>query len=525
MAKKKHPTAASCCPTRVGKSIVRNASKSMEKSMIKQANSLFNNPLQVIPECKDAESEKRFRKIKKLLKKIDKEKDDVKKLEKFAKKRNLASAVAGTLLIAHAKKTPFLAIAKLPTGNVYYAQRGQAPKEYLIAAQHTDDPFYRIFGIRDIAQKYHLHVYSWGSGFISTGLKSQPPKAFIDFVTNTLTYKKTGNVLSCDHLSKETILKENLYSQPYLHIHWHSAQVHIGICQSCASKTKNTLFSLTKYLLADDLTDDFSLTVVGSIIQDRPQVKDEETHYKEDYFSGKINDYQLIEKNMNHRRKQLKEKDQHVYIIDGTSFDSANSFIEALDPNPFEKKALQKMFSLHQESIIISNATPNDVLAMFWDTYGFDIIFDITKDEKISKEIISLSETPSVMVKTSFEIKKKRDVLDCLPQYQSLPDVANYADELARLYRVQGKEKLFSALRSVPNHPKKRAIAYGMLLVINKQSDVKWKFSKIDIESGEFLKESLLTLLKGDPKTYHETLQKIITASGFLQSLEKYKTK
>ena len=77
MAKKKAP--ATCCggPARVGKSIVRNASKSMEKTMIKQATALYENPLKVLPTYDDAESEKGFRKIRKLLEKVNKEKDGI----------------------------------------------------------------------------------------------------------------------------------------------------------------------------------------------------------------------------------------------------------------------------------------------------------------------------------------------------------------------------------------------------------------------------------------------------------------
>ncbi len=523
MARKVRP--ASCCggAARVGKSIVRNASKSMEKTMIKQAKSLYDNPLKVLPDYEDKESKKRFKKIKKLLEKVNNVKKDVKKLEKISKKRNLSGAVAGTMLIAHNEKAPFLAAAKLPTGTVYYAQRGQSPKEYLIAAQHTDDPLYRIFGIRDIALKYHLHIYSWDSGFVSTGLSPKPPKEFVDFVSNTLDYEKDKNVVHCPHLSIDAITDEKLITVPYLHLYWKSADFHIGLCRNCASKKNNTIFSLTKYVLADDITDDFSLNVVGSIIKDKPMETTVETEFIDEYFSGKTSDYLFIKKNMDHRREQLQDKDQEVYILNGSNYESKEEFIEALHPNSFEKHALVKLLSLHQKPIIVSDVSPNDVLSTFWDEYGFDIINDITNDEEITNEIISLKENPSVMIKTAFEIKKKQDVLNHLPRYKSLPDIADYVDKLARIYRVQGKKKLFSALRSPPEHPKKRAIAYGLLMVINKHADSKWKYSKIDIESGEFLKPHLSKLLKGDPEEYHKTLQQVLTASGFSESLNEYK--
>lgn len=514
-----------CCGggPRIRKSIVRNASKSMEKTMVNQSKTLFENPLIVLPDYDDKESKKRFRKTRKKLKKVDKVKEDIKKLEKKANKKDLSGAVAGTLLVAHAEKAPFLAAAKLPTGVVHYAQRGQAPKDYLIAAQHFDDPFYRILGIRDTALKYHLHVYSWDEGFISTGLTANPPKEFIDFVKNTLDYSKDENVIHCPHLTKDQILEKQIVDQPYLHIHWNSAAVDVGICKECAHKKKNMIFSLTKYLLADDIADDFSLSVVGCIVKDNPVTEDVETEFIDDYLAGKLSDYLFIEKNMDHRREQIADTDQQVYIINGKRFEESDDFIDALDPNEYEKKALQIFVSLHQKPIIVSNETPNDILSEYWDLYGFDIINDIIDDEELIDEIVALSESPSVKVKTAFEIKNKQQVLNHLPQYKGLPDIAQYADKLARIFRVQGKQKLFSALRSLPNHPKKRAIAYGMLLAINKQADVKWKFSKIDIESGEFLKPYLLKLLKGKPEEYHESLQHVLMGSGFSESLDKYK--
>jgi len=523
MARKVRPT--SCCggAARVGKSIVRNASKSMEKTMIKQAKSLYDNPLKVLPDFEDKESKKRFKKIRKNLEKVDKVKEDVNKLEKLSKKKNLSGAVAGTMLIAHSEKAPFLAAAKLPTGLVYYAQRGQAPKEYLIAAQHTDNPLYRIFGIRDIALKYHLHIYSWDSGFVSTGSSPKPPKNFVDFVSNTLEYEKDENVVHCSHLTKKIIKNEKLISDPYLHLYWKSADLHIGICETCARKKENTIFSLTEYVLADDITDDFSLNVIGSIIKDKPMESTIETEFVDDYFSGEISDYFFIRKNMNRRQDQLQDKGDEVYILNGSNYESGKEFIDALNPNSFEKHALEKLLSLHQKPIIVSDVSPNDVLSKFWDDYGFNIINDITNDKETTNEILSLTENPSVMIKTAFEIKKKQEVLDNLPQYNSLPDIAAYADKLARIYRLQGKKKLFSALRSPPKHPKKRAIAYGLLMVINKHTDSKWKFSKIDIESGEFLEPYLEKLLEGDPNEYHEILQKVLTSNGFLESLDEYK--
>ena len=79
---------------RIGRSIVRNASKITEKQMISQSDKLYKNPFIVLPSCQDEGCKRRFRKLEKEIEKVVKVKDDVKKLEKIASKKSLASAVA-----------------------------------------------------------------------------------------------------------------------------------------------------------------------------------------------------------------------------------------------------------------------------------------------------------------------------------------------------------------------------------------------------------------------------------------------
>ena len=166
------------------RTFARTASKPMEKNLIINAKKLKNNPFLVLPNYEDNYSKKTFKKINKSISKIDSIKDNIEKLEKLSNKKGLDGAVAGTILLAHSEKAPYLALARLPTGDITYAQRGRADKLKLIAAQHFNNPIYRLFGIRDIALKRKNFVYSWDEGFISTGNIPNPPHKFINFVLN-----------------------------------------------------------------------------------------------------------------------------------------------------------------------------------------------------------------------------------------------------------------------------------------------------------------------------------------------------
>ena len=56
--------------------------------------------------------------------------------------------------------------------------------------------------------------------------------------------------------------------------------------------------------------------------------------------------------------------------------------------------------------------------------------------------------------------------------------------------------------------------------VNGKGKDKKWKYSQIEIEYGEFLKDYSKKLLDSKPKEYHRTLQELLTASGSSENID-----
>ena len=523
MAKKIRRTG--CCGSGVrGKSIVRTASKSMEKHIVSSAERLYDNPFLVLPTARDAVSQKRFKKISSQLSKIDQYKDDLKKLERLAKKRSLPGAVAGTLLIAHSKKAPYLAAAQFSSESVMYAQRGSAAREDLIAAQHTDNPFFRLFGIREIALKHGLHIYSWDTGFISTGLDANPPKEFIAFILQSFKYTIQKNKVYCSHLSDTIISEKKITDTPYLHVYWKSADITFGICEHCASKKDNLIFTITKYLIEPDVRGDFDVSIIGEVIKTGEKQSKYETVSLEQYFSGKLSDYDIIKQNMSKRVETLRTSETVQYVLDGTSFgDDVDSFIDALHPNDFERSALQFFLQDSPKSVVVNDATPNSVMELFWKESGKKFLQSILDDEETIDQLISLQEAPSVIVKTAFELSQRRRVIQQLPQYKDLPKVAHFADKLARIYRTEGVEKMISAVKQRPDTPQGRAMAYAFLHAVGKAEDKKWKFSKVEIESGEFLKPYVDRLLKEKPEAYHAAFKELLVASGSSASLDDYK--
>ena len=499
---------------RMTRTFARTAAKSMEKRLVENAVYLKENPFVIIPDYDDNYSKKYFEKIRRTIEKVHRFRDDTRKLEKISNKKGLEGALAGTLLIAHSKKAPYLAVAKFPFGNITYAQRGKADKEKLIAVQHFDDPLLRLLGIKDIAMKKGLHIYSWENGFASTGKIPKPPSDFIKFLIKKIGFTQSGSILTCGDIDKKIVETKQFIDKNYLRIEWKSANLIIGICQNCA-KSENTLFAITKYLLENDISEDFEINVIGHIVKKSNKGSTHETSYITEYLSGSLTDVDFITKNLKDRKESIVECEEKMFILDGKSYGSdVDSFIQALKPNKYEKMGLEFILNRINEPIILNDVTPNKVLEIYWKKHGLDAIKSIIDDEKVAENFFSLPDTPSEILETLYKYKDRTEILAKLPDYSNLPALAEFADHIAKTYKIYGKNKVLSELKKSPNTSKAKSISYAFLLAFEKGKDEKWKYSDVEIEYGQFLKDYAKKLLDSDTKNYHQALQDLLTASG-----------
>lgn len=323
------------------RTFARTAAKSMEKKLVENAKKLKEDPYLILPDYSDNYSKRYFNKIKKRLDKVKRFNDDTKRLEKLSNKRGLDGALAGTLLVAHSEKAPYLAVAEYSTGDISYAQRGKADKEKLIGVQYFDNPILRLMGIKDIALKRKLHVYSWDNGYISTGNEAKPPEDFINFLIKKIDLILKDGVATCGDISPEAAKKGEVSKKNYLRIHWKSADVILVICEDCAKLKKNTIFNLTKYLLESNLSKDFLISVVGQVVKQK-EYGLEQTQNLPEYLSGELTDIEFITKNMKQRHESIKESGEKILILDGISYGTdIEQFAKALKPNKFEKKRIR----------------------------------------------------------------------------------------------------------------------------------------------------------------------------------------
>lgn len=503
----------------MARSFARTAPKSQEKYLIENAKKLRENPSLLLPQAADTKGTNCFKKIQKQLDKIYRFRDNEQKLEKLSNKKGLDGALAGTLLLTITEKAPYLGVMKFSIGDVTFAQRGKADKEKLIAAQHFDDPILRLFGIRDFALKKKLHVYSWDTHFVCTGKTAQPPHEFIQFLEKKLDFPLQNNTILCPHLTAEKVKNKEFFNLNYLRINWESAHIIIGICDKCASSTKNTMFEISKYILTPNLSKEFDIDVLAHVISNNTS-SSRDTKFLSDYLSGAIFDLDFIQKNAKSRAETVKQSKEKLFVYDGTSYGTnIQGFISALQPNEYEEIALQYILEKLEEPLIVSRTTANKILEKYWDTYGKEFLESILHDTTMADSFARLDDTPSNILTHAFAYLQRQDILSKLPQFSSLPPFATYLDRVARIYKTFGEQSALQEIRKRPENPKGKSLAYAFLLTLGKGTDTKWQYSKEEIEYGEYLQSYARKLLDAEPENYIKTLQELLTICGSSETI------
>jgi len=504
---------------RSAKGFARSAPKSQEKYLIDNAKKLREDPYLMLPTGTD-DCMKYFQKLRRQLKKIQQFKDNEEKLEKLANKKGLDGALAGTLLLAISEKAPFLAALTFPTGEVTYAQRGKADKEKLIAVQHFDDPVYRLRGIRDLVFNKKLHVYSWDDGYVCTGKEARPPSEFIGFITSKLSFPVTNHIITCPHVPTKTAKDNEYLSLNYLRIEWKPAQTLIALCENCAKNTKNTMFTISKYILQRNLSEEFAIEVMTQVGKHSDLSAAQKTKLLQQYLSGGLTDSEFIKQAAKSHEASVKAGEEKILVLDGVSYGTdVNGFINALEPTPYEQEALAFILEKITEPLIVSKVTPNKILERYWQQYGKEYLASIIDDPSMAESLFHLEDTPSTIITHAFEYKQRKSILATLPQYSLLPPLASFADCVARIYKTFGEKNALAEIKKHPDTPKGKSVAYAFLLALGKAIDVKWQYSKEEIEYGEFLMPYTKKLLAAESLEYHAALQDLLNASGSSETL------
>lgn len=505
----------------------KRASKIQQKKLVETAKELAEDPMKVIPECQDNCWFCKFGRAKRKIKKIEKYKDNEKKLKKLAKRGpDLSRALAGTLLLAISEEAPLLATTRTPQGEISFAKRGKASKNRLIGVQHFDDPKLRLMAYSKEAKK-GFYFYSWGDRVVCTGKNDDPPKEFVKSVIGDIPYKFEKK--DSTYVPKGFDKKVN-YS--YFALRWDPIDVKFIVSKRKSSNENNLFTSLSSRFISKDNSSSFSLRGEYRIdcVSDCNKCRIENSdidipkNIKEAYFNGEISDREFINHYTKEGWNKIKEK-ENIYAIDGRCYGkNMGDFLSVFSFEEWEEGALRNIIE-KSDGIILDDGTVNELLNHVWSDLGKQTIRKIIGDdqEKVDKIYEKGKERsrPRELIKRAREEKKRKDKLSSLPDFKKLPPKAKFAHEVVKRFKTEGKNSALQYINDTEmNNTKMKSVAFGFLEALGEGDSRRWKYDDSEVESGEFMAETVEDLIDADGEDYAELLQHLLKISGSTAKIE-----
>lgn len=498
----------------------RKASEIQKKNLIENAKDLANDPMKVIPKCGDSCLFCKFGRAKRKIKKIKKYSDNEKKLEKYANRGpDLSKAVAGTILFGIQEEAKKITTAKTPEGEIAYAKKGDASTKRLTGIQHFPDPKKRLIAYSKEAEKGY-YFYSVQDKVICTCKKDKPPKPFVKSSIKGTEYdlkKYDERKFSCGHEKKSEVSNMKL--------NWESADISFTICEKCADDSKNLFKNLTKKMISPDNSKSFTLQgELGlkcesdcencNLAQKITPSKD----LTQEYFE-KLSDKNFIDKYSQEARKDIENK-YNVFIIGELCFgEDKKSFVKHIDHEKWERPALAELVK-KTKGAVLNEGTVNEFLEKYWENHKKDVLSAIFADKESIEEVLEMDIRPREKLRELRQKGKKKEKLDSLPDFKKLPPEAEFADSIARVYKVKEEEDAITEIENYSLSDKNlKSIAYGFYVTFGKEESKKWKYEGSEVETGEFLSEFIEKLLESEGKDYAENLQQIVKMSGSTEAV------
>lgn len=491
--------------------------KKLERELLERSRELAKDPSILIPTCIDKCRKCDFEKILKKMEKIQTYSDNAERLQALAIRGDqLVRAYAATISLAAAGKIPFLATAKVPSGDISYAVRGKVDKEKLIGVQHFDDPDLRLLAYWDIARKRDIHLYSTEERLLCSS-DAKAPVSYVEEMMADAPYKldKSG---SCGHEDSRTKLI----------LEWNSANVTITVCSECL-KEENLVQSLVRRIAARDPTDDFNIDVehdfdyIGG--EDDYAVGRDHTISSSlagEYLSGDIDDLSLVERYLEDKLATIRNSGRTLYIVGDQCFGTdKEAFLERIRGSEVEKEALSNLLKEKDVPIISESNLAGRIIAYLWSEHSKKLLSYVAEDEDIELARKSVKDdSPSALLKEAHRVHMNREIQLSMPSYASLGEVGDLADTLARTFKTEGKEATLRSIEKVRSRGHRmRAVIYAFISALEEADSKGWQFTSEEKDFGAYLSQFATRLIESEGEEYHDALKVLVDASGAVEEV------
>ncbi|MDG6225918.1 MAG: hypothetical protein QCI82_10455 [Candidatus Thermoplasmatota archaeon] len=525
----------------------RSVSKGMEKEIKRKATRLSQDVDLALPRC--TVSVPYFNKIRKELKDVQRLKDNRSALERHSKKGDpLVKAYAGTLLLLHEDKIPYLAIFKGPFGEVVYAMRGSTPPEKLVGLQNYDDPRVKLMAYLDVVKSKGLFMFVTENELICTGKDPKPPKEVLDVLPKRLgknMRRKEGLIFSSD-LDPGRVVKRHPHADPYLIVRWKSADLDMARSYAHSIQNKDNMYATcASYMASPKISQFFSVESVVKPLCDRsadcpcnpPEKKPEKVSFlkrlgkvKEEtdedlYLQGKIMDHRLIEKAKDTYEASLKEAGRRVYIIGNICLgDDRSKLIKAVSPKESELEIMRVFLELEKGPIISPEPSVNRMIGPFWAEIGLEILKRSLGDDGIASKVFRDHPYPRYQPMTVVEegryLLEERRIRKKLRPPRDPPKMIEFAYECAIAYTIRGGDGASRVLeRYQEDDIKLKAAKYAFIKGLGLEKVGGWSYTTHEVGYAQGLDTTVKKLITKDPVQFREGLKELWKATGSTKDL------
>jgi hypothetical protein len=488
--------------------------KKLERELLDKSLELAKEPSLLIPKCTQKCKKCDFDKILSKMEKVQRYSDDANRLQALAMRGDqLVRAYAATISLAAAGKIPFLAAAKLPTGEISYAVRGKVDKEKLMGVQHYDDPDIRLLAYWDIARKRDIHLYSTEKQLVCSSDPNPPPEYVREMIARSpYDLDKEGG---CGH-----------EAMTYLVVKWKSVDRTVRVCSECL-KEVNLVQSLVSRLAARDPTDDFEVDVdhdfeylgedcdIGKDYSMPPSLSSE-------YLSDEIDDTTLVKRYIEGKLDHIRASGVPIYIIGEQCYGrDVESFLARIRGSEVEKEAIANLIESKGIPVVSDSDLAGRIIAGLWRDHESFLLDSVAeeRDFEIARKSVK-DDSPSALLKEAHRIHMNREVHSSLPSYTKLGEMGDLADTMARTYKTEGKEATLRAIEKVRSRGHRmRAVDYAFISALGEADSKAWQFTSEEKDFGEYLSQFATRLLEAEGEEYHDSLKVLVDACGAVEEI------
>lgn len=461
---------------------LKTGSKEKEKKFLEKLEKLFEDPLQIIPECDDKGF---FCPFESYRKKIDSIAQSG-KYDKFSRSADqFLSGISETHRIMDSSSAPILGFISTPYGNAEYAKRGNTDESVLAGIQNYDNEIWRMLAFTNLTKSGNVKVYSSKNYYMASCKGRGPGTEFFEDILeehgipfsrdeDELTIGDTGKYMVVNHFSGVTIkIYENAHG--------------------------NTLHIILKHFLTKDVFSDFQVTspFIEEYIKDLPGDSIRE------YFTGKTDNRKLIRAIVHFRIQEAIRK--RMFIIGDECYSDIDEFLNQFEDEGIDLNVLKGPLSGMDKGASLDSASLRKLLEILWPEYREEIMGELFP-EIDSKILKSMKGNPMDQIESARKFYRKEEV-EKVFTVEPWSKNSEYLVSILKDYFKNGKaEAIRNAEKGSQASSVTKSVFYSFLVSLDETYNKEWQFSDHERDLGSKIQAIMDRILKGKTENINEEI-------------------